>query len=246
MNHIKSFLWRGALAGLTGGVTAALFQWIVTEDQIRKALAIEDATTAGEVHEEMFSRTTQVAGGMSAAVIYGVCIGLVFAFVLAILWRALPGTSAFHRSIHLAVVGFATWVLVPGLKYPPNPPAVGDPDTVGERTAAYLGLMLASLVVAYLCWMLWQRVSERQGNPGRRFAIVAGAYLAAITVLYLVFPANPDAIEVPATLIWHFRIDSFAGNALLWLVMGSTFGILADVAANRAERPVVDRVSVPA
>ena len=46
MSDIKAFLWRGALAGLVGGLLAALFQWVVTEDQIRVALAIEEANAA--------------------------------------------------------------------------------------------------------------------------------------------------------------------------------------------------------
>jgi predicted cobalt transporter CbtA len=75
---------------------------------------------------------------------------------------------------------------------------------------------------------MWVRLTERGVDGARRFAAVGGSYLAAITVAYLVFPANPDPIEAPANLIWHFRIDSLAGNALLWLVLGTAFGYLGD------------------
>ena len=30
------------------------------------------------------------------------------------------------------------------------------------------------------------------------------------------------------TVVWHFRIESFAGLALLWAVMATVFGLLAD------------------
>lgn len=232
MDNIKAFLGRGALAGIAGGTAAALYQWIVTEDQIRIALEIEAANSSGH-GDEMFSRGTQVIGGMLAAGIYGLFLGVVFGFVSAILWRALPGSSAFAKSIRLAVVVFVAWVLVPALKYPANPPAVGDPDTVGQRTASYLALMTLSLLLAYGAWMLWSWLTERGLDGARRFAAVAGAYLAAVTVAYVAFPANPDSLDAPANLIWHFRIDSLAGNALLWLVMGAVFGYLGDHVARR-------------
>ena len=155
-------------------------------------------------------------------------LGIVFAFAAAVLWPRLPGANAFGRSIRLAFVAFVAWALVPNLKYPANPPAVGDPDTVGQRTANYLALMAVSVIVAYLAWVLWERVTERGLDGAERFAIVAGAYAAAITIAWLVLPANPDRIDVPANLIWHFRIQSLGGNAILWVVMGTAFGFLAD------------------
>jgi hypothetical protein len=241
------------VAGAAAGLVAALFQWIVTEDQIRKALKLEEAANAGEVHDDMFTRTTQVAGGMLAAILYGLCIGVVFAVVLAMLWHTIPGRTAFHRSIRLAAVAYVAWVLVPGLKYPPNPPAVGDPDTIGQRTTAYVCLMLASIVVTYLCWVLWQRIGERRSerggddpNPGLRFAVVAAVYVGLVALLYVVFPANPDALDAPANLIWHFRLDSFAGNALLFLVIGTVFGILGDAVRLRSETPRPDRITIDA
>lgn len=244
MNNIKAFLGRGTLAGVIGGVAAALFQWLVTEGQIRKALAIEAARAAGQVHDEMFSRTTQVLGGMAAAVLYGVFLGLVFAVVAAVLWATLPGRKAFHKSIRLATVGYVAWVLVPGLKYPANPPAVGSVDTVASRTTTFLGLIVASIIVAYLAWELWQRIGPNEHNPGRRFAIVAGVYLSAIAVIYVVLPSNQDPLDAPADLIWHFRLDSLAGNALLWLTMGTVFGILGDRIAP-SQRRATRNVALP-
>lgn len=232
---MKAFLGRGALAGIAGGMAAALFQWLVTEDQIRIALEIE-AGNSTEHADEMFTRTTQVIGGMVAAGLYGLFLGLIFGFACAVLWRGLPGRTAFARSIRLAGVAFVAWVLVPALKYPANPPAVGDPDTVGQRTASYLGLMAASLILAYMAWSAWQILSERGVDGAKRFALVIGGYVTGIATFYVIFPANPDALDVPANLIWHFRIDSLAGNALLWLVMGTAFGFLGDY-VRRAGRP---------
>lgn len=232
MHNIKAFLGRGALAGIAGGVAAALFQWSVTERQIRQALAIEAARESG-AHEEMFSRGTQVIGGMLGACLYGVFLGLVFGFVCALLWSALSGSDVFTRSIRLAIVIFVAWTLVPALKYPASPPGVGNPDTIGQRTASYLALTLVSLLVMLLAWELWKQLTARGIEGAPRFASVAGAYLLAITFAYLVLPANPDPVDAPASLIWRFRLDSLAGNALLWLVIGTTFGWLGDRAVTR-------------
>lgn len=232
MHNIKAFLGRGALAGIAGGIAAALFHLLVTERQIRQALAIE-ATRESGAHEEMFSRGTQVIGGMLGAGLYGVFLGLVFGFVCALLWSALSGRDVFTRSIRLAVVFFVAWTLVPALKYPANPPGVGNPDTIGQRTAWYLALAFVSLLVVFLAWELWKQLTARGIEGAPRFASVAGAYLLVITLAYLVLPPNPDPVDVPASLIWHFRLDSLAGNALLWLVIGTTFGWLGDRAIAR-------------
>jgi len=181
-----------------------------------------------------------VVGGVLGALLYGIFIGLIFAIACAALWRRLPGRSAFSRSIKAASAIFVAWALVPALKYPANPPGVGNADTIGQRTTAYLGLMILSILLLFLAWELWTRLTARGVDGAARFASVAASYLVVIGAAYLIFPSNPDAVDVPATLVWHFRLDSLAGNALLWFVMGTTFGWLGDRATTRASRPVVD------
>ena len=245
MNNMKAFLGRGALAGVAGGAVAAVFQWTVTDTQIRKALELEAAHETG-VHKEMFSRSTQVLGGMAGDVLFGLFVGLIFGFVSAVLWRNAVSDGVFSRSIRLAGAVFVVWTLVPGLKYPANPPGVGNPDTIDQRTASYLILLVVSVLVAILAREVWGQMTGRGFAGAPRFAVVAGAYLTAIAALYVVFPANPDAIDAPANLIWHFRLDSLAGNALLWLVLGTVFGWLGDRAAVRIDSNPSHHESVPA
>lgn len=227
MNDIRVFLRFGALAGLAGGGAAALFQLLVTEGQIERALALE-AAKATEPVDEMFSRGTQIVGGAVAAVVLGLLLGVVFAVVAAALWPRLPGRSVFGRAGGLAAAAFVGWTLIPALKYPPNPPGVGNADTVGQRTGAYVALLVVGLILLYLALELWQQLTARGLVGASRFAVVAFGFLAVVAVLYLVFPANPDPVDVPANLIWHFRLDSLASNALLWLVVGTAFGYLGD------------------
>lgn len=238
MNNIRGFIWRGAVAGLVAGAAAALFQVLVTERQIKAALVLE-AARATEPADEMFSRGTQIVAGAGAAVLLGLLLGVVFAIAAAALWPSLPGSSVFSRSGKLAVAAFVGWTLIPALKYPPNPPGVGDPDTIGQRTGAYIALLVVGFIAIYLASEAWRKLSARGVDGARRFAVVVFGFLAVLTVLYLVFPANPDPIADPANLIWHFRLDSLATNALLWLVMGTVFGYLGD-RTPRAQASVPD------
>ena len=115
-----------------------------------------------------FSRGTQHWGGMVAAVIFGV--------------RARPRArrhrrrhppsdrlrTEFGRVAKVATAAFVAVVLIPAMKYPPNPPTVGDPDTIGERTTAYLTLTAASIVIVFAAWYLWQYLTDRGLDRQRR------------------------------------------------------------------------------
>ena len=51
-------------------------------------------------------------------------------------------------------------------------------------------------------------------------------------VVCAVLPPFSDAVDVPANLLWRFRIASLGGNLLLWSVLTVGFG----AAAARRER----------
>lgn len=232
----RTLVARGALAGAAGGVAAALFQWLVTGGPLGDALAIEEANRGGGDGGEMFSRTTQVLGGMLGAALYGLFLGVVFGVVLARLWHRLPGRDDFGRAARMAGAGFVALALVPALKYPANPPAVGDPETVDGRTANFLTLLIASVVVLHLAWWGWNWLTARGIEGARRFATVAALYGVTIGLVFLLWPANDDAIELPATLIWRFRVDSLAQHGLMWAVMAVAFGLLAEAGARAPAR----------
>lgn len=225
MDNIKAFLWRGAAAGAVAGAFAAVFQWAVTEREIRAALAIEAAANPGR--DEMFSRTTQVIGGMLAAGIYGLLLGVVFAFALAVCAPLLSGRTWFARAIRLSSMLFVGWVLVPQLKYPANPPAVGDPDTIGQRTAWYVALVVIGLIVVFGAAALWRWATDRGIDDASRFAMVVGGAAAVVGLAYALLPGNPDDNALPANLIWRFRVESLAGNAIIWFGIATAFGLLA-------------------
>jgi predicted cobalt transporter CbtA len=199
MHHIKDFIWRGLAAGALGGLSTALFLRFVTETQINFALRYEAAAGLGLPPGEAaeFSRGTQHWGGMAAAVIYGAVLGLVFGVVLAALHHRIAGRTEFDRAAKLASAAFVAIVLLPALKYPPNPPAVGDPDTIGERTMNYLAIMAASVLVVAGVWLLWSSLTHRGWIGAPRFVAVAGAFVVVVSVMFVAFPASPDPIVVP-------------------------------------------------
>lgn len=241
------YLRRGALAGLAGGAAMAVFLVLYGERSIRAALAIEEANAAAEHDhggaEALFSRGEQIFGGTMALLVYGLFIGTVFGVVFAAVRHHSRLRDDFWRSLGLGAVAFGTLVLVPALKYPGNPPAVGDPDTVGERTASYLTLLAAAIILAVGMWRLSQWLRRQGFEDAIRVPAVALVYVAAMAVVFVVWPSNPDPIEVPAKLIWRFRLAALGGSATLYAVMAAAFGWMSlRAAAPRradAERAVV-------
>lgn len=237
MHTYKNVLLRGVGAGGVAGLLAGLVGLVVVEVPIRAALAVEQARAAtepveagGHDHGEMFSRGTQVVGGVLAAVIVGLAVGALFATAYAGSRRWFADRSPFCRSVALSAAVFGAAALLPAVKYPANPPAVGDPDTVDYRTVLYLGLIAAGLLVVAGASYLASRLAHLAA-PVRSTA-VALASVAAVVVVLLVFPAPPDAVpaDMPGDVLWQFRLASLAETATLWLGLGVVFGLLVDPA----------------
>ncbi len=232
----KSLALRGIGAGAIAGVASALVQLLVTEIPIRAALAVEEARepAAGEGHshgeEELVGRSAQVIGGMLGVIIVGIAVGLVFATAYALSKRWFVDRTPFSRSTSLGVAVFGGVALLPMLKYPANPPAVGDPETVNLRTALYLGVVVAGLVIVWGASWLAERLHALT-QPVRVTAVLL-AVVAAVAVVLLAFPAPPDAIpaDMPVTVLWQFRLSSLAQLATLYVGLGVVFGLLVDPA----------------
>lgn len=196
---IKGFVLRGLAAGAVGGAATALFLRFVTETQIDFALKFEHATGigAGPGEAAEFSRGTQHWGGMLAAVLYGAVLGVVLGVTVAALHHRIAARNEFGRAIKVAAGAFVALIVIPGLKYPPSPPTVGNPDTISQRTTDYLLLMAASIVVVFAAFFLWQALTARGFDGAPRFLIGGGALVLMVTALLLLWPASPDAINPP-------------------------------------------------
>ncbi|USX55761.1 CbtA family protein [Lentzea sp. HUAS12] len=245
MTTYKSIALCGIAAGGIAGVASALVQLLVTEIPIRAALAVEEARApageeAGHTHggeDELVSRGAQVVGGMLGVVIVGIAVGLVFATAYALSKRWFSGSTPFTRSATFGAAVFGAVALLPWLKYPANPPAVGDPETVNHRTALYLGVVVAGLVIVWGASLLAEQL-RAQSQPVRATAVLL-AVAAATAVVLLAFPAPPDTIpaDMPVTVLWQFRLSSLAQLATLYVGIGVVFGLLVDPATRKAKTP---------
>jgi hypothetical protein len=84
------------------------------------------------------------------------------------------------------VPGFVSLFLVPFLKYPANPPSVGDPGTVTRRTMLYLLLVGWSVVGMWAAWRLHRELVTR-GVADYVRGTVTTFYFTSGGVAYLIF-----------------------------------------------------------
>ncbi len=236
--RLRPVLGTAMLVGLLAGLASAALLSVMGEPLVREAVAIEEARrsmsgTPGPAEGELVSRSVQSGVGLFTGLgLSGAVLGLVFALAFWGLRNAQP--QPFRRSLWAGVILFSSITLAPWLKYPPNPPAVGDPATLGRRQALYVSLIALTLALALVGAALAGRL-RREGWPEqRRLPATAAVIALAFGIVLAVLPAAPDQVEVPATLIWRFRLASLAGNAVLWAVLSSGFGLLAAEAVRRS------------
>ena len=141
---------------------------------------------------------------------------------------ASPGSGPRSLALALATVAFAVIAVVPALKYPPNPPAVGQPDTIQLRTAAYFAMLAASIVAAGLALRVRTILSVRLRAFDAALAAVA-SFVVVIAIAQALLPHVDEVPEdFPAQLLWKFRLASLGVQALLWLTIGLSFGWMAE------------------
>jgi len=230
---VRRHLRDGALAGLAGGVALALVLLLAGEETLGRAIDLERRANPGGGGDEMFSRGAQQAGGVLAALIWGICLGVVFAVAFFVLRRHLSTRSDWRAAVTVAAVGFVTLNLVPFLKYPGNPPGVGDSDSISRRTTLYLLMLAWSVVSSAAAWRTARWLDGRRWPDHLRLPAVAGLYVALVVVGLAALPGSPDVVDAPATLVWRFRLESLAGTAAFWAVAGSVFGWLRLAAAGQ-------------
>ncbi|MEK2494959.1 CbtA family protein, partial [Kitasatospora purpeofusca] len=205
------------------------------------------AADAGGEEEELVSRDLQSTAGLATGVlVYGVAVGgiaaLAFCFALGRVGRFGPRATA----ALVAGAAFVTVYFVPFLKYPANPPAVGNPDTIGKRTALFFLMIALSVLIGVAAVILGKRLAPRLGTWNATLAAGLG-YAVVMAVLAFVLPPNDDAIPdgFPAALLWDFRLASIGLQVVLWTGFALLFGALADRALAPAA-PAAERAPVAA
>lgn len=223
-----TLLWRGMLAGVLAALLATLFARAFAEPQIDLAIAYEAAHAvhhAGTHEVELVSRETQKGLGLvTALALYGAAVGGVFALVFAYGYGRIVQIGPRSFALLLAGLAFVLIVLVPSIKYPQTPPAVGQHETVALRTAAYFAMIALSVCAALVAARL--RVVLARSLRGFDAGLLAMAgYVAVVAAGALLLPAIDEVpADFPAGVLWNFRLASLASQLLLWTTIGVLFG----------------------
>jgi len=236
---------RGLVVGVIAGLLAGVFAFVFGEPRVQDAIDIENAAGAhaslaplplAHVSDWVVSRGEQRGGLFLATALYGIAAGGLFSIAFAALRGRGSQRTDWELSTRLAGAIFLAIVLVPFLKYPPNPPAVGNAETIGDRTAYYLillvGSALAMFAAARVMWSMrpdappWARPLAGVAT----FVVVAGG-------LALALPGIQEVPrDFPAPLLWEFRLSALGTQAVLWASLGVGFGIATMRAATAHER----------
>lgn len=226
---MRSLLVWGLLAGLLGGILAFGFASAFGEPSVEAAITLEEQHDHGAPGDEPVSRDVQRSAGLAiATTAFGTALGgalaLAFAFAYGRIGTQSPRATAFT----VTAVGFVAVELVPYVTYPPNPPAVGHAETIGDRTAAYFAIMAISVILAIVAVYLARR--------GWLVAIGTGlAYVVAVSVAGVLLPTfNEVPADFPAQTLWDFRLASLGTQVVLWGTIAIAFAALLQRATNRA------------
>ncbi|GAA3660229.1 CbtA family protein [Nonomuraea antimicrobica] len=245
---VRTLLARGLLVGLLAGLIAGGFAFVFGEPRVDHAIALEEAAApaaeqAAHSHgeEAEVSRPVQKAGLFLATGLYGLAVGGVFALVFAGLRGRVGPRSDGRLALAAAGTAFAAVILVPFVKYPANPPAVGDPATINSRTLLYLVLILVGLAATAVAVATARRVT---GDPWARGLAAVAAFLVPVVAAWWLLPPVDEVPDgFPATLLWEFRLASIGTQLVFWTAFGVLFGWVSDRAARRTAAPA--RVAAP-
>ncbi|HEY3021243.1 MAG TPA: CbtA family protein [Solirubrobacteraceae bacterium] len=235
---LRNLLLCGLVAGLCAGLVGTGFASLAGEPAIDGAIAYEDAhaassAPAGHDHAAAVapvpvSRALQKSAGLlTALVVDGVALGGIFALVFAFAYGRLGQASPRATACWLAAAAFVVLFLVPFVKYPATPPAVGDPDTIDRRTALYATMFAISVLGAIAAARLRPVLRERlDGHAATGLAVLA--YLAVAIAAGLALPGIHEVpADFPATTLWRFREASVGLQVTMWATIGTLFGFAA-------------------
>ncbi|HXW23995.1 MAG TPA: CbtA family protein [Xanthobacteraceae bacterium] len=242
---VRTFLVRGMLVGVVAGLLSFGFLKVYGEPQVDRAVAFETEQEeakaaarkaeghmhmhASDEHEpELVSRSVQAGPGLFVAVlVYSTAFGGLFGLAYAFAHGRLPGAFEPRTlSVLLAVAGFVAIYLVPNLKYPANPPAVGEPETIGVRTALYFSMIAISLA-AMIASLTMKRAFVARFGEWNANLLVGACYFVIVAIAAVLLPAvNEVPDQFPAAVLWNFRIASLGAQLILWLTLGLLFGAL--------------------
>lgn len=244
---VRTLLIRGMLAGLLAGLLVFGFGKVFGEPHVERAIGLEVAKThhASGMHAgaepELVSRAVQGGVGLFTGVmVYATAFGGLFALVFAVADGRVGNLGPRALSALLGACGFVAVYVVPTLKYPANPPAIGQAGTIGQRTALYF-IMLALSVAAMVGAALVRKRLAVRWDGWTAALLAAGGYVVAVTVVASALPGIDEVPDTfPAVVLWQFRVASFGMQLIMWATIGLAFGALTERAALQQGGRVTD------
>ena len=222
-------------SGVIAGIILAFLNLGIVEPTIDKAIALEvqKQVSSGEnvnMSELIDYRYWQKAGAFAGGAIYGAGLASLFGVVFVFARSRLPGKNNKQKAILLAGIMWLVLFLMVALKYPANPPAVGDPETIYYRETLYVGYIMISGLAALGMAVIWIRT-----RMNSKKIIIPLMYAAIMVTAYVVMPSNPDKIEISMDLIQTFRILTAITIGVFWGILGIIFGSLWDKFLSREQ-----------
>ncbi len=233
---MRNILPVALIVGVIAGVLVGGFMNVFNVPVMEWAIELEGAAAAaeapaGEEEEEatgfyafLGSLGMQRIGLVLGLAVLGVIYGAIFTGLFHVVRRAFPGWNIWAWALIGGTVCFWSVSLFTQLKYPLNPPGIGEDASLLARQGFQLLFIVLSAVSAVAAGFILRYIHEAGLEGSRRFWSYAGTLVAYVVVAVIIFaaiPGNPDPIPdwVPDALIIMFRTFSIFGHMVLWLII---------------------------
>ncbi len=233
---MRNILPLALVMGLIAGVLVGGFINVFNVPVMEWAIELEGAAAAaeapaGEQEEEVtgFYATLGSLGAQRIGLVLGLAVlgivyGAVFTGMFHVVRRAFPGWNIWAWALIGGALCFWSVSLFTQLKYPLNPPGIGeDASLLARQGFQFLFILLSALsvvavglVIRYIHETGWEGSQRVLGYAG-----AAVAYVVVAVIVFSVIPGNPDPIPewVPEGLVIMFRTFSILGHLLLWMII---------------------------
>ena len=227
-----AFILITLISGAIAGTILGLINQLLVEPYIDQAIEIEVQNTVAsgepvDLDELVQYRLWQKGGEIVAGTILGTSISALFGIVYVYSRDSLPGSNNKKKGLILAGIMFFVIFLIPALKYPANPPAVGDPETIEYRESLYIGMLVISGFTALGVAVLYRSLGQNRKES--RKIIVPAIYAVIVAFAFAVLPNNPDEVAISADLLMNFRIVTTITMGIFWGALGILLGSFWDV-----------------
>ena len=233
---MRNILPLSLVIGLLAGVLVGGYMNVFNVPVMEWAIELEGAAAAaeapaGEEEEEAtgFLATLETLGAQRIGLVMGLAVlgvvyGAIFTGLFHVVRRAFPGWSIWAWALIGGALCFWSVSLFTQLKYPLNPPGIGEDASLLARQGFQLLFILLSAIAVVIAGLVVRYIHESGWEGSQRFLGYAGtavAYAVVAVILFLVIPGNPDPIPdwVPDGLIIMFRTFSILGHLLLWMTI---------------------------